>query len=70
MGSLITAGLPLIENVFTPIAKSVWVPLSLIAAAWATDAAIQNKFFGSETTALIISNEEMKITQSREKSGY
>ena len=49
-------------NVITPLAKSVWVPLSLIAAASATDAAIQNKYFGLETTALIISNEEMKIT--------
>ena len=28
-----TAGLPLMENVLTPLSKSVWVPLSLIAAA-------------------------------------
>ena len=39
----------------------------------ATDAAIQKPFYGSETTALIISNEEMedimKIAKSLEESG-
>ena len=55
-----TAGLPLMKNVLAPLAYSVWLPSSIIAAA-ATKAAIQNKFFGSETTAL--------ITQSLLKSG-
>ena len=39
----------------------------------AADAAIQNKIYGSGTTALIISNEEMedimKIVKSLEESG-
>ena len=39
----------------------------------ASDAAIQKKIYGSETTALIISNEEMedimKLVQSLEESG-
>ena len=45
-----TAGLPLMENVLTPIAKSVLVPLGLIAVASATDATIQKIIFGSDTT--------------------
>ena len=36
---------------------------------WATYAVIQNKIYGSGTTALIISNEEMKIVKSLEESG-
>ena len=63
-----TAGLPLMKNALAPLTSSIWLPSSIIAAA-TTKAAIQNKFFGSETTALIISNEEMKITQSLLKSG-
>ena len=67
-----TAGLPLMKNVLTPLPKSVLIPLGLTAAASATDAAIQNKIYESETTALIISNEEMKdiihIVKSLEKS--
>ena len=38
------------KNVFTPLAKSILVPLGLTAAASATDVAIQNKIFGSGTT--------------------
>ena len=64
---LITAGLPLMENVLTPLAKSVLVPLRLTAAASATDAAIKKKIFGSETTAQIISNEEMKDIMKKVK---
>ena len=67
-----TAGLPLMKNVLTPLPKSVLIPLGLTAAASATDAAIQNKIYESETTALIISNEEMKdiihIVKSLQKS--
>ena len=44
------------KNVPTPLAKSVLVPLGLIAAA--TDAAIQKKIYGSRT-ALVFSNEEI-----------
>ena len=47
--------------------------LRLTAAASATDAAINKKILGSETTTLIISNDEMKgilkIVKSLEDSG-
>ena len=77
---LLKTGLPL--NVFKPLAKSVSMPLRLTAAASATDAAIQKKWFGSgtrpsdlasRTTALIISKNEIndiiKIVESLEESG-
>ena len=51
-------GLPLIKNVFIPLAKIVLVPLGLMAAALVTEAGIQKKILGSEIT-LIISNKEM-----------
>ena len=59
---LMTAGLPLMKNVLTPLAKSVLIPLGLTAAASATEAAFQKKIYGSGTTALEISNEEMGYT--------
>ena len=47
-------------------------PLRITAAASAIDAGIRKKIYGSETTALIISNEEMndimKIVQALEDS--
>ena len=63
-----TAGLPLMKNVFTPLTKSVLNPLALSAGMSAADATIQKKIYGSSrssdlasnTTALIISNEEME----------
>ena len=65
--------LPLIGNVRKPSAKNVFVPLGLTAAASTTNAAIQKKMFGSGTTTLIISNEQMndimKIIKSFEESG-
>ena len=49
------------------------IPLGLTAAASVTDAAVHKKMFGSDTTTLIISNEEMnditKIVKSLEESG-
>ena len=54
-----TAGLPLMKNVLTPLGKSVLVSLELTTIASATDAAIQKKIFGSGMTALIIPNKEM-----------
>ena len=61
------------KNVLTSLAKSVLVPLGLIAAASAADVAIQKKIFGSDIAASIISNEEMedimKIVKSLEESG-
>ena len=51
---LMTAGLPLIKNVLTPLAESGFIPLGQTVAASATDAAIQNNIFWSGTTELII----------------
>ena len=42
-GPLLKTGLPLIKNVITPLAKSVLIPLGLIAAASAGDARIHKK---------------------------
>ena len=65
--------MPLIGNVTKPLAKSVLIPLGLMAAASATDADIHRKMFGSGFTPLITSNEEMedimKIIKSLEDSG-
>ena len=67
---LMTAGLPLMKNVLIPLAKSILIPLGLTAAASVTDSTIQKKIYGSGTTSLIISNEEiediLKIVQSPE----
>ena len=49
-----TASLPLMKSLLTPLAKSVLLPLGLSAA----DTAIQKKIYESGTTALTISNEE------------
>ena len=50
------------------------IPLGLSAGILAADAAIQKKVYGSGTTALIISNEEMvgimKIVKSLNKDYY
>ena len=51
--------MPLIKSILKPLANIVLIPLGLTASASATDAAIQNKIFGSGMTTLIISNEEM-----------
>ena len=56
---LVKTGLPLKENVRKPLAKSFLISLVLTTAASATDVAIHKKMFGSGTTTLIISNEEM-----------
>ena len=56
-----------------PLAKSILIPLRLTASQSVRDATIQNKIYGSGTTTLIISNEEMKdimkIIKSLEDSG-
>ena len=74
LGPLLKTGLPLIGNVLKPLAKCVLIQLRLTAAAAsATNVAIHKKMFGSGTTILIISNEEMndimKIIKSLEESG-
>ena len=65
--------MPLIGNVFKPLAQNVLIPLGLTAAASKTDAAIHEKMFGFGATTLIISNVEMnyimKIMKSLEESG-
>ena len=42
------AGLPLIKNVFKPLAKSVVIPLGLTVAASAADAGIHKKYWDLE----------------------
>ena len=73
LGPLLKTGLSLIGNVLKPLAKSILIPLRLTAAASATDVATHKKMFGSGTTTLIISNEEMndimKIIKSLAESG-
>ena len=72
LGPLSETGLPLIKNVIKTLAKTVFIPLGLTAAA-AADAGIHKKILGSGTTTLIISNDEMedimKIVKSLEDSG-
>ena len=63
-----TAGLPLMKSVLTLLAKSVLLPLGFSAGMSAADAAIQKKLYGSDTTALIISNEEMEDIMKIDKS--
>ena len=74
LGSLMKVDLPLMKNVLTALVKSSLIPLGVIAAASATDAAIQNKIFELEMTALIISNEVkediIKIVKSLEESVF
>ena len=59
-------------KVAVPLAKNILAPLGITAAASAMDAGIQKKIYGSGTTTLIISNEEMndiiKIAQALEDS--
>ena len=50
------ADLPLMKNVLTPLAKSILIPLGLTVAASATEEVIQKNVFGSNMTALIMSN--------------
>ena len=74
-GLLLNTRLRLIGNVLKPLAKNILTPLALKAVASATDAStiIYKIMFGSSTTMLIISNDEMndtiKIVKSVEQSG-
>ena len=58
--------------VLTPLAKNVFLPFGLSTGMSAADAVIQKKTYGSGSTALITSNEEMediiKIAKSLEES--
>ena len=61
LAPLLRTGLPLMKSVIQPLAKSVLIPLGLIAAASAADAGIHRKILGSgHNKTSIISNDEMK----------
>ena len=59
-GPLMRTGILLMENVLTILAKNILVPLGLLAAVSATDAAIPKKTFGSGMRKSLFSNEEIK----------
>ena len=61
LGPLSKTGIPSIKNVIKPLAKIFLIPLGLTAATSAADPGIQKKILGSETTTLLISNEEMNV---------
>ena len=67
LASLLKTGLPLLKSVIKPLGL-----LGLIATSSAIDAGVQKKIYGSRTTTLIISSEEMndimKIVQALEDS--
>ena len=74
LGPLLKTGLPLMESVIQPLAKSVLIPLGLTAAASVADPDIHRKILRSgNNKTLIISNDEMKdilkIFKSLEDSG-
>ena len=54
IGPLLKTGLPLMEMVTKPSAKSILIPLGLTAAALTADAGINKKILGSGNTTLII----------------
>ena len=64
---LLKPGLPLLKSVIKPLGL-----LGFTAASSAIDTGVQKKVYGSETTTLVISNEEMndimKIVQALEDS--
>ena len=66
-GLLLKTALSLLKSVIKPLGL-----LGLTAASSAIDAGVQNKIYGSGTTSLVISNEEMddimKIVQALEDS--
>ena len=72
---LLKTRISLIENLVTPLTKSILLPLGLTAAAAVTVYAVIHvkKMFGSGNTMLKISNEEMndimEIVKSLEESG-
>ena len=74
LGPLLKTGLPLTKSVITPLAKSVLIPLGIIAEAAAADSGIHKKILGpGNNTTLTISNKDMddliKIVKSLEDSG-
>ena len=68
LGPLLQTGLPSLKNVIKPLAKSVLIPLALIAAASPADAGINKKILCSGTTTLIIANDKMEDIMKKVKS--
>ena len=72
LGSLLNKLAGPLMKIAVPLAKNISAPLGFTAGASAIDAGIEKKIHGSETTTLIISNEEMndmmKIVQALEDS--
>ena len=68
LGPLLKTGLQLLKSVIKPLGL-----LGLRAASSAIDVGVQKKIYGSGTTTLVISNEEindiMKIVQTLENAG-
>ena len=56
---MVLVALPLMKNLLTPLARSDLV-LRLMVATSEIDTDIQEKIYGSDIAALIISNEEME----------
>ena len=54
LGPLMKDGLPLMKKVIKPITKKVLTPLGLLAAALATDAAIQKEIQGPEVQVCLL----------------
>ena len=73
LGNLLGKLAGLLMQVAMPLAKNVLAPLGISAAMSAIDGSIKKNMFGSGTTTLIISNDEMddilKIVKSLENSG-
>ena len=61
---LMTAGLPLMKSVLTPLAKGVLISLELSAGISAADAAVQKKIYGLGTAAFMILNEVKSLEES------
>ena len=65
-----TASLPLMKSVLTPLANIFLITLGLSAGISVADAAIHREIYGSGTTALRISHEEKEdIVKSHEETG-
>ena len=62
--SLMTASLPLMGNVLTPLAKNVLVPLGLSWVSSSKDIAIQRNIFGSGMTVVFLNEEICHILKN------
>ena len=60
LGPLLKTGLRLMKSVIKALSKSALMPLGLTAAASAANIGIHKKILWSGTTALIISNDEIR----------